>query len=131
MPLALQSLPQSGMAQRIQTLGDKIMTPVWYQNLGGTESLWADQTVMVAGPSAVRWYQFNFTGGFFPATPVQQQTFDNGGDGLWRFMPSIAADQNGNVGSAIRHRAPPSSRGSVRPGALPPTRRVPLPKGKP
>ena len=28
---------------------------------------------------------------------MQQQDWTNGGDGLWRFMPSIAADQSGNV----------------------------------
>jgi hypothetical protein len=95
-----QIVPQQGTATKLDTLGDKIMTPVVYQNRGGTESLWADQTVMVtfpAGPSAIRWYQFNVTGGGFPATPVQQETFNNGGDGLWRFMPSIAVDQNGNT----------------------------------
>ena len=45
------------------------MTPVVYQNRGGTESLWAAQTVMENypnGPTAVRWYQFNVTGGTFP-----------------------------------------------------------------
>ena len=76
------------------------MTPLVYQNRGGTESLWATQTVMVnfpAGPSAVRWYQFDVTGGTFPVAPVQQQTFDNNGDGIWRFMPSIAVDQSGNA----------------------------------
>jgi Kelch motif len=95
-----QIVPQQGTANLLDTLGDKIMTPVVYRFDGGTESLWADQTVMVtfpAGPSAIRWYQFDVTGGTFPATPAQQQTFDNAGDGLWRFMPSIAADQNGNV----------------------------------
>src|SRR5438552_10398030 len=46
---------------------------------------------------AVRWYQFDVTGGTFPATPVQQQTWNNGGDGLFRWMPSIAVDQNGNT----------------------------------
>ena len=93
-------VPQQGTTSLIQTLGDKIMTPVVYHNIGGTESLWADQTVMVtypAGPTAVRWYQFDVTGGTFPATPAQQQTFSNGGDGIWRFMPSIAVDQSGNT----------------------------------
>ena len=93
-------VPQQSVSDKIQTLGDKIMTPVVYQNILGTESLWADQTVMVTfpgGPSAIRWYQFDVTGGTFPATPVQQQTFSNGGDGIWRFMPSIAVDQNGNT----------------------------------
>jgi hypothetical protein len=95
-----QIVPQMGTANLLDTLGDKIMTPVVYFNDGGTESLWADQTVMVtfpAGPSAIRWYQFNVTGGSFPAMAAQQQTFDNAGDGLWRFMTSIAVDNAGNT----------------------------------
>jgi hypothetical protein len=81
-------------------LGDKIMTPLVYQNRSGTESLWASQTVILNypnGPTAIRWYQMNVTGGNFPATPVQQQSWNNGNDGLWRWMPSIAVDQNGNM----------------------------------
>jgi hypothetical protein len=81
-------------------LGDKIMTPLVYQNRSGTESLWASQTVILNypnGPTAIRWYQMNVTGGNFPATPVQQQSWTNGSDGLWRWMPSIAVDQNGNM----------------------------------
>src|SRR5205814_3819966 len=76
------------------------MTPVVYQNRSGAESLWASQTVLLNypnGPTAVRWYQFDVTGGNFPATPVQQQSWNNGNDGLWRWMPSIAVDQNGNM----------------------------------
>src|SRR6266404_3948030 len=93
-------VPQQGTSQLLATLGDKIMTPLVYQNSGGTESLWADGTVVLnypTGPTAVRWYQFNVTGGTFPATPVQQQDWTNGNDGLFRFMPSIAVDQNGNT----------------------------------
>src|SRR6266480_3792841 len=93
-------VPQSGTSTKLDTLGDKIMTPVVYQNRGGTESLWASQTVMEnypTGPTAVRWYQFNVTGGNFPATAVQQQSWDNTTDGLWRWMPSIAVDQIGNT----------------------------------
>ena len=76
------------------------MTPLVYQNRAGTESLWASQTNILNfpnGPTIIRWYQFNVTGGTFPATPVQQQDCSNGNDGLWRFMPSIAVDQNGNM----------------------------------
>ena len=89
-----------GRRQNWIPLGDKIMTPVVYQNRAGVESLWASQTVLLNypnGPTAVRWYQFNVTGGNFPATPVQQQSWNNGNDGLWRWMPSIAVDQNGNM----------------------------------
>jgi hypothetical protein len=94
-------VPQQGTAQRLDTLGDKIMTPVVYQNLSGTESLWADHTVCTdqncTGPTAVRWYQFSVTGGNFPARPVQQQSWSNGNDGLWRWTPSIAVAENGNM----------------------------------
>ncbi len=93
-------VPQNGTAQKLDTLGDKIMTPLVYQNRSGAESLWASQTVIQNypnGPTAVRWYKFNVSGGNFPATPAQQQSWNNGGDGLWRWMPSIAVDQEGNM----------------------------------
>jgi len=69
-------VPQQGTSQKLDTLGDKIMTPVVYQNRNGTASLWAAQTTMLNfpnGPTAVSWYQFDVTGGNFPAAPVQQQ----------------------------------------------------------
>jgi hypothetical protein len=93
-------VPQQGTSVLLDTLGDKIMTPVVYQNRSGTESLWADQTTMLNypnGPTVVTWYQFDVTGGNFPAAPVQQQDWSNGNDGLWRWMPSIAVDESGNT----------------------------------
>ncbi len=94
-------VPQSGTTQKLDTLGDKIMTPLVYQNLGGTESLWASQTVCTEAtcvqPTGTRWYQFNVTGGTYPATPVQQETWTNGNDGLWRWMGSIAVNQSGSM----------------------------------
>jgi hypothetical protein len=112
---AFTIVPQQGTNDRVDTLGDRMMTPVVYQNLGGTESLWADYTVCqdanCTQPTGVRWYQFDVTGGTFPATPVQQQTFTNGNDGLYRFMPSIAVDDAGNT--AIGYSV---SSGTVHPG---------------
>lgn len=94
-------IPQQGTSSKLDSLGDKIMTPLVYQNLSGTESLWASGTVCTdancIGQTGIRWYQFNVTGGGFPATPVQQQTWTNGNDGVWRFMPSIAVDSCGNA----------------------------------
>ena len=86
-------VPQQGTSSLLDTLGDKIMTPVVYQNRNGTESLWADQTTILNypnGPTAVSWYQFDVTGGTFPAAAAQQQEWTNGNDGLWRFMPSYS-----------------------------------------
>jgi hypothetical protein len=93
-------VPQQGTADKIQTLGDRMMTPVVYQNRAGTESLWADYTTILNypnGPTTIRWYQFNVTGGTFPPTATQQQDWSNGNDGVWRFMPSIAVDNAGNT----------------------------------
>ncbi len=102
-------VPQQGVSQLIDTLGDKIMTPVVYQNLGGTESLWAVQTIMLnfpSGPTAIRWYQFDVTGGNFPAAAAQQQDWSNNNDGVWRFMPSIAVDASGNVAIGYSSSSP-------------------------
>lgn len=90
--------------QFLDTLGDKIMTPVIYQNLNGKEYLYADQTIAPGNngttntaPTAVRWYQLDMTGNTIPATPTQQQDFTNGNDGLYRWMPSINVDGSGNM----------------------------------
>ena len=94
------AVPQLGTEQGLDTLGDRMMTPVVYQNRNGTESLWADHTIIVTlpnGPTLIRWYQFDVTGGNFPLEPVQQQDWSNNNDGLWRWMPSIAVDENGNT----------------------------------
>src|SRR5438309_7412 len=103
-------VPQVGTADKLATLGDKIMTPLVYQNRAGTESLWASGTVCIDAActqqTGIRWYQFNVTGGSFPATPVQQQTFTNANDGVWRFMSSIAVDQNGNTAIGYSDSSP-------------------------
>ena len=94
------AVPQLGTEQGLDTLGDRMMTPVVYQNRNGTESLWADHTIIVTlpnGPTLIRWYQFDVTGGNFPLEPVQQQDWSNNNDGLWRWMPRIAVDENGNT----------------------------------
>ena len=73
-------VPQQGTTSKLDTLGDKIMTPVAYQNRSGTESLWASGTVCTdancTGPTGIRWYQFNVTGGTFPATPTSAANLD-------------------------------------------------------
>lgn len=89
------------VTQFLDTLGDKLMYPLVYQNLSGVESIYASHTINNnqggTGPTAIRWYQFNVTGNTIPATPAQQQTFNNGADGLWRWMPSLNVDRQGNL----------------------------------
>ena len=97
-------VPQNVTSATLDTLGDRLMSPLVYQNLGGTESLYVSHTVNnnqnSTGPTGIRWYQFNITGSTIPATAVQQQTFTNGADLLWRWMPSIAVDGQGNMAIA-------------------------------
>jgi hypothetical protein len=93
-------VPQLGTTSKLDTVGDRMKVPVVYQNRAGVESLWATHENLLnwpSGPVAVRWYQFNVTGGVFPATAAQQQDWSNGNDGIWRWMSSIAVDQNGNT----------------------------------
>jgi hypothetical protein len=64
-------VPQNGTLQRLETLGERIMTPLVYQNHDGAEYLWASHTVNNnengTGPCAIRWYQFDVSGGTLPA----------------------------------------------------------------
>ena len=93
-------VPQQGTGTKLDTVGDRMFTPVVYQNRSGTESLWASHLNFLNypnGPTAVRWYQFDVTGGNFPASATQQQDWSNSNDGNWRWMPSIAVDVNGNT----------------------------------
>src|SRR5262249_7444077 len=95
-------VPQQGTSAHLDTLGDKIMTPLVYQNRAGTESLWADQTTILNypnGPTAVRWYQFDVTGGNFCAATVQQKDLAHGNDGVGRGVARIAGDQSGDTAS--------------------------------
>ena len=63
-----EEVPQPGTVVDMDAVGDRMMTPVVYQNRNGTESLYADKTVFLSfyGPTAIRWYQFDVTGGTFP-----------------------------------------------------------------
>ncbi|MEO7538952.1 MAG: cohesin domain-containing protein, partial [Pyrinomonadaceae bacterium] len=120
-------VPQNGTTAKLDTLGDKLMAPLVYQNLGGVESIYSSQTVNNnqngTGPTGIRWHKFNMTGNTIPATPAQQQTFNNAADGLWRFMPSINVDSQGNMAiaySTSAATAEPSMRYAGRLAADPP-----------
>ena len=94
-------VPQTGTTAKLDTLGDKLMYPLYYQKLGAAESLYVSHTVNNnqngTGPTGIRWYQFDVTGGTIPSGAAQQQTFTNNADGLWRWMPSLALDIQGNL----------------------------------
>jgi hypothetical protein len=87
----------AGSLHNLDTLGTRIMQKVQYRKVGSAESLWVINTsrtpAAVAGPL---WGQLDVSGGTIATTPVQSAIHapDNT---LWRWMGSIAADQDGNV----------------------------------
>ena len=89
---------QPGTRQRLDSLGDRLMQKVQYRRVGGVESLWVTHTFRssLSGPTGSQWAQIDVTGGSIAAAPLQQQLY-NPGDGIYRWMSSIAADNNGNV----------------------------------
>ncbi|HTP08944.1 MAG TPA: Ig-like domain-containing protein [Anaerolineae bacterium] len=107
---AAGSVPEPSPGNNSDTLADRAMFLNQYRNLGGTESLWVQHTTGTASasmPTGIQWAQINVTSGTINTTPVQQQIFNNGADGLNRFMGSLAVDQQGNV--ALGYSASSSS----------------------
>lgn len=85
-------VPQVGTSQLLDGIGDRLMFRLGYRHFAdGHESLVASHTI--SSPSGVRWYEIRNPGG----TPevFQQGTFAP--DSNWRWMPSIAMDQMGDI----------------------------------
>jgi len=108
--LAASVVPEPSPGNNTDTLYDRMMFLNQYHNLGGVESLWVEHTTGTASastPTGIQWAQINVTGGTVNTTPVQQQIFNNGADGLNRFIGSLAVDGSGNV--ALGYTASSSS----------------------
>ncbi|HEY3003946.1 MAG TPA: hypothetical protein VGJ44_16495, partial [Kribbellaceae bacterium] len=82
------SIPTPG--ESVGSLSPRVMNKA---QLSGS-SLWLTQTVAAGGTSGVRWYEVqNVTG-----TPsIRQQGTYAPSDSLYRWMPSLAVDKQGNV----------------------------------
>ena len=92
------SVPQAGTSQLLDSLEGRLMMQAQYRNLSGTESLWVSHTVGNSAPIGIQWAQINVTGATVVTTPVQQQIWTNvGGDGVSRWMPSLAVDRLGDM----------------------------------
>jgi hypothetical protein len=77
--------------------GDNLKMQAQYRNIGGTESLWVSHSAGTT-PNSIQWAQINVTGGTINTTPVQQQIYGNlSSDGLYRWIPSLAVDRQGNM----------------------------------
>jgi hypothetical protein len=85
-------------ANALQSLGERMMQKAQYRKVGGSESLWIAHTVQSSPGSSIRpqWAQIDVTGGAVRTVPVQQQIYAPDTT-INRWVPSIAADHDGNV----------------------------------
>jgi hypothetical protein len=86
-------IPQPGTTQTVDSLADRLMHRLAYRNFGTHESLVVSHSVVAGSSGGVRWYEIQNPNG----TPVvaQQSTFAP--DATYRWMPSVAMDQAGNL----------------------------------
>jgi hypothetical protein len=93
-------LPQPGITDgsRFLDILSYRQRPTWrlaYRNAGTYETMVTNQSVeALPGVAGARWYELRRTGGTYS---VHQQGTYAPGDGVHRWMGSIAADKNGNL----------------------------------
>jgi hypothetical protein len=100
-------VPQSGTPQTLDTLGDRLMYRFPVRHFADHDRAVVNHSVANGSQVAVRWYEL-----FDPAGAVtvnQQGTFAP--DATYRWMASIAEDQNGDIGLGYS-----ASSSSIHPG---------------
>lgn len=106
-------IPQQNTAQKLDSLGDRLMYRLAYRNFGAHESLVVNHSVQVGstrkGYTGVRWYELRNPNG--TPTVFQQGTYAP--DSKFRWRGSIAMDKVGNMAMGY----------SVSSGSMPPTLR--------
>ena len=87
-------VPQKGTANKLSTLGDRLMYRLAYRNFGTRESIVVNHAVVNStGGIGVRWYEIRSLAG----TPVIYQQGTYAPDNHFRFMGSIAMDKLGDI----------------------------------
>jgi N-acetylneuraminic acid mutarotase len=88
-------ITQPGTSATLDTLSDRLMYRLAYRNMGSYESLVVNHTVNASGVAGIRWYEIRNPNGT-PPTLFQEGTYAPG-DGVHRWMGSIAMDHQGNI----------------------------------
>jgi uncharacterized repeat protein (TIGR01451 family) len=93
-------VPQPGTTIKLDAVGDRLMQKAQYRKIGAVESLWVVHSFRNGSAGTARlglqWAQINVTGGTISTTALQQQKYAPDAT-LYRFMPSIAVDGQGNM----------------------------------
>jgi len=87
-------VPQLGTGSRLDGLADRLMFRAAYRNFGDHEALVSNYTVSSSSVAGVRWFELNHLTSGTP-TVVQESTYQP--DTTWRWMGSIAMDQDQNM----------------------------------
>lgn len=89
-------IPQPDTERRLDVQGDKIMTRLIYRRIDGHESIVVAHSVATrGGGGGVRWYEFRLDK---KGDPVLYQQGTYAPEGLYRWMPSIGMDKEGDIG---------------------------------
>ena len=85
-------------ANPLGSVGERLMQKVQYRKVNGKESLWVVHSVESPANSPVKsqWAQIDVTGAAIKTTLVQQQIYAPD-TSIERWIPSLAADHNGNM----------------------------------
>ena len=105
-PFTRACVPELGQSSTnwLDAIADRPMFRLAYRNFGDHESLIGNFTVSSGGVAGIRWYELRgVTAG--PVTTFQQSTYQP--DTTWRWMGSVAMDQEGNM--ALGYTASSSS----------------------
>lgn len=101
-PLNTECVPEpstSSTGNHIDSVGDRFMPRMSYRNFGTYESFLVSHTVQAVPSSkqtAIRWYELRDSGSGTPS--IYQDGNISPDKTLFRFIPSIAEDANGNAG---------------------------------
>ncbi|MFZ4520595.1 MAG: T9SS type A sorting domain-containing protein [Bacteroidales bacterium] len=89
------AIPQKGTSQKLDAMsGKRIMFRMPYRKFATYSSMLINTTANVSGTAGIRWMELRNVAG---AWSLYQEGTYAPGDGLWRWMGSIAMDASGNI----------------------------------
>jgi hypothetical protein len=87
-------VPQGGVSQQLDSLGDRLMFRLAYRNFSDHEAVVANHSVTAGSGVGVRWYEIRSPS----TTPTLFQSGTYAPNSDFRWMGSLAMDQSGNIG---------------------------------
>ena len=87
-------IPQSGTSQQLDSLADRLMYRLAYRNFADHEAMVVSHSITAGNSAAIRWYELRVASQSISV--FQQGTYAP--DSNYRWMGSLAMDQQGNIG---------------------------------